>query len=106
LTPGGRGGSILAAALGSNEWNSITPHFHNDFEHVVLPEFEMVARLRRAFDGSGVLGSLLSGSGSTVFGLALTRDEAQAAAKTAAGLGASVRVVRTTERGVALAELT
>jgi len=106
LTPGGRGASILAAAIGSNEWNSIAPHFHNDLEDVVLPEFEMVARLRRALDGSGVLGSLLSGSGSTVFGLALTRDEAQSAANAASALGASVHVVRTTERGVALAELT
>ncbi len=106
LTPGGRDGSILAAAIGSNEWDSIAPHFHNDFEDVVLPEFEMVAGLRRALDASGVLGSLLSGSGSTVFGLALTRDEAQSAANSAASLGASVHVVRTTERGVALAELT
>jgi len=106
LTPEGRGGTILAAALGSNEWNSITPHFHNDFEDVVLPEFEMVARLRRALDASGVLGSLLSGSGSTVFGLALTREEAQSAANAIADLGASLHVVRTTERGVALAELT
>jgi 4-diphosphocytidyl-2-C-methyl-D-erythritol kinase len=105
LTPGDRGASILAAAITSNEWGSITPHFHNDFEDVVLPEFEIVAGLRRALEASGVLGSLLSGSGSTVFGLARTRDEAQSAANEAAALGARVRVVRTTERGVALAGL-
>jgi 4-diphosphocytidyl-2-C-methyl-D-erythritol kinase len=105
LTPPGRGASILAAAIASRDWRSISPHFHNDFEDVVLPEFEVVARLRRALDASGVLGSLLSGSGSTVFGLARTRDEAQSAAETAAALGASVHVVRTTERGVALAGL-
>jgi 4-diphosphocytidyl-2-C-methyl-D-erythritol kinase len=105
LTLGERDGSILAAAMGATEWRSIASHFHNDFEDVVLREFEMVARLRRALDVSGVLGSLLSGSGSTVFGLALTRDEAQSAANTAAALGARVHVVRTTERGVALAEL-
>ncbi len=105
LTPGARGASILAAAIGSNEWSSIAPHFHNDFEDVVLPEFEIVARLRRALTASGVLGSLLSGSGSTVFGLARTRDEAQAAANAVAAVGANVHVVRTTERGVALAGL-
>ncbi len=105
LTPPDRGASILAAAIASQDWRSISPHFHNDFEDVVLPEFEVVARLRRALDASGVLGSLLSGSGSTVFGLARTRDEAQLAARTAAALGASVHVVRTTERGVALAGL-
>jgi 4-diphosphocytidyl-2-C-methyl-D-erythritol kinase len=105
LTPRGRGASILAAAITSNEWRDITPHLHNDFEDVVLPEFEIVAGLRRALEASGVLGSLLSGSGSTVFGLARTRDEAQAAANEAAALGARVHVVRTTERGVALAGL-
>jgi 4-diphosphocytidyl-2-C-methyl-D-erythritol kinase len=105
LTPGMRGASILAAAIACQDWRSISPHFHNDFEDVVLTEFEVVAGLRRALDASGVLGSLLSGSGSTVFGLARTRDEAQSAARTAAALGASVHVVRTTERGVALTGL-
>jgi len=105
LTLAGRGASILAAAIASQDWRSISPHFHNDFEDAVLSEFEVVAGLRRALDASGVLGSLLSGSGSTVFGLARTRDEAQSAARTAAALGASVHVVRTTERGVALAGL-
>jgi len=105
LTLAGRSASILAAAIASQDWRSISPHFHNDFEDAVLSEFEVVAGLRRALDASGVLGSLLSGSGSTVFGLARTRDEAQSAARTAAALGASVHVVRTTERGVALAGL-
>ena len=105
LTHAGAGASILAAAIASQDWRSISPHFHNDFEDVVLPEFEVVAGLRRALDVSGVLGSLLSGSGSTVFGLARTRDEAQSAARAAADRGALVHVVRTTERGVALAGL-
>jgi 4-diphosphocytidyl-2-C-methyl-D-erythritol kinase len=105
LTQFGGGATILAAAIASQDWRSITPHFHNDFEDVVLPEFEVVAGLRRALDASGVLGSLLSGSGSTVFGLARTRDEAHSAARAAAERGATVHVVRTTERGVALAGL-
>jgi 4-diphosphocytidyl-2-C-methyl-D-erythritol kinase len=105
LTLGGGGASMLAAAIGEHDWRSIAPHLHNDFEGIVFPEFDVVARLRRALDESGVLGSLLSGSGSTVFGLALTRDEAQSAARKAAALGATVHVVRTTERGVALAGL-
>jgi 4-diphosphocytidyl-2-C-methyl-D-erythritol kinase len=105
LTHRERGATILAAAIASQDWRFISPHFHNDFEDVVLPEFEVVAGLRRALDASGVLGSLLSGSGSTVFGLARTRDEAQAAARIAAERGATVHVVRTTERGVALAGL-
>jgi len=105
LTHGERGATILAAAISSQDWRSISSHFHNDFEDVVLPEFEVVAGLRRALEASGVLGSLLSGSGSTVFGLARTRDEAHSAAGAVAERGAIVHVVRTTERGVALAGL-
>jgi 4-diphosphocytidyl-2-C-methyl-D-erythritol kinase len=102
-----RGGSatMLAAAIGRRDLLAIASHLHNDFEDVVLPEFGVVARLRRVLEESGVLGSLLSGSGSTVFGLARTQEEAQRAARRVAALGATVHVVRTTERGVALAEL-
>jgi len=105
LTPGGAGASMLAAAIERRDWPAIASHLHNDFEDVVLPEFGVVARLRRVLEESGVLGSLLSGSGSTVFGLARTQEEAQLAARRVAALGATVHVVRTTERGVALAEL-
>jgi len=105
LTPQGGGASILAAAIERRDWPAIASHLHNDFEDVVLPEFGVVARLRRVLKESGSLGSLLSGSGSTVFGLARTQEEAQLAARRAAALGAAVHVVRTTERGVALAVL-
>ncbi|TMQ59651.1 MAG: 4-(cytidine 5'-diphospho)-2-C-methyl-D-erythritol kinase [Candidatus Eisenbacteria bacterium] len=103
LTPPGTGASILAAAIERQDWGSISELLHNDFEDVVLPDFEVVARVRRSLRGGGVLGSLLSGSGSTVFGLALTQDGAQRAAERAAAAGATIHVVRTTERGVALA---
>jgi len=105
LTPQTGGGNVLTAAMASQDWRKISPHFHNDFENVVLSEFRAVAGLRRALARSGVLGSLLTGSGSTVFGLARTRDEALEAAGTLATQGARVHVVRTTERGVALAGL-
>jgi len=105
LTPRQGAGNVLAAAIASQDWRSISPLFHNDFEDAVFSEFEVVAGLRRALTESGVLGSLLSGSGSTVFGLARTRDEAQSAAQAIAARGATVHVVRTTERGVALAGL-
>ena len=105
LTLQGGSASMLAVAIERRDWLAIASHLHNDFEDVVLPEFGVVARLRRVLEESGVLGSLLSGSGSTVFGLARTQEEAQLAARRVAALGAAVHVVRTTERGVALAEL-
>src|SRR5206468_57294 len=100
LTPPGRGASMLAAAIERHDWSSIASGLHNDFEGVVLPELEIVARLRRLLGESDLLGSLLSGSGSTVFGLALTQADAQRAAERAAAAGATVHVVRTTERRV------
>ena len=103
LTPGRSGASMLAAALGQGSWEGIAPLLHNDFEDVVLPEVPIVARLRRALEESRALGSLLSGSGSTVFGLALTTEQARRVAQSAVACGAAVHVVRTTERGVAIA---
>jgi 4-diphosphocytidyl-2-C-methyl-D-erythritol kinase len=97
------GATILAAALGHGRWDVITPLLHNDFEDVVLPEVPAVARLRRALDSSGASGSLLSGSGSTVFGIALTVEQARRVAEKAGAGGALVHVVRSTERGVAVA---
>jgi len=94
---------MLAAAIERHDWGSITSRLHNDFEDVVLPELEIVAKLRRLLGESDLLGSLLSGSGSTVFGLALTQAGAQRAAERAAAAGATVHVVRTTERGVVMA---
>lgn len=51
---------------------------HNDLEKVVLPEFPQVKELREAFQGIGGLGTMMSGSGPTVFVLC----ESQAQAKT------------------------
>jgi len=105
LTPPGRGGTILTAALERGNWDVIAPLLHNDFEDVVLPEVPIVADLKRAFDQSGALRSLLSGSGSTIFGIASTLEQAQRAAAVVGRCGAQVRVVRTNERGVTVAGL-
>jgi len=94
---------MLAAALGHGRWDVIAPLLHNDFEDVVLPEVPAVAKLRQALDEGGASRSLLSGSGSTVFGLALTMEQARRVARRAVACGAAVHVVRTTERGVAVA---
>ena len=94
---------MLAAALAHGCWDVIAPHLHNDFEGVVLPEVPIVARLKHALEASGAKRSLLSGSGSTVFGLALTMEQARRVAEKAGAGGALVHVVRSTERGVAVA---
>ncbi|UBF26433.1 4-(cytidine 5'-diphospho)-2-C-methyl-D-erythritol kinase [Kovacikia minuta CCNUW1] len=49
---------------------------HNDLEKVVLPEFPEVLRLRETFQRLGVLGTMMSGSGPTVFALVESEEKA------------------------------
>lgn len=50
---------------------------HNDLEKVVLPTTPQVLRLREAFKSSGALGTMMSGSGPTVFALSESEAHAQ-----------------------------
>jgi 4-diphosphocytidyl-2-C-methyl-D-erythritol kinase len=96
---------MLAAAIGHGDWNAIVSNLHNDFEDVVLPEVSAVGGLRRAFAGCGAPGSLLSGSGSTVFALTQEREHALAMAEVGKRLGAWVHVARPCGRGVRVTQL-
>ncbi len=42
---------------------------HNDLESVTIPAFPVIAEIKRLLLDSGAAGSLMSGSGPTVFGL-------------------------------------
>ena len=97
--------SMLAAAIERGDWNAIVSSLHNDFEDVVLPEVSGVGDLRRAFAARGGPGSLLSGSGSTVFALTQEREHALAMAEEGKRLGAWVHVARPCERGVRVTQL-
>lgn len=48
---------------------------HNDFEAVVFPKFPEIQSARSALQKAGVPGTLMSGSGSAVFGLFATKEE-------------------------------
>ncbi len=50
---------------------------YNDLEKVVLPEYPQVANLRQEFQRLGTLGTMMSGSGPTVFALAASEEQAQ-----------------------------
>lgn len=105
LTAEAGGANLLALALASREWGAAANAMHNVFEDVVLPEFPSLVELKRAIIGGGAMKAQLSGSGSTIFGVFRSHDEAMRAAKGIAGLSAEVRVVRTLERGVTVAPL-
>lgn len=55
----------------------IAQKLHNDLEKVVLPEYPQVPQLRQAFQDSGALGAMMSGSGPSVFALCSSSAQAQ-----------------------------
>ena len=68
----------LFKAISHHENSEIGKLIHNDLEKIVLPAYPQVAELKAAFAAQDVLGTMMSGSGPTVF--ALCESEAQAIA--------------------------
>ncbi len=68
----------LVDAIAHKNGESIGKLLHNDLEKVVLPEFPQVDRLCEAMRSAGGLGTMMSGSGPTVFTLCETESQAQA----------------------------
>ncbi len=70
-----RSGEMLQA-IHHRDNAQIAQRLHNDLEKVVLPAYPQIQALRDAFGGLAVLGTMMSGSGSTVFALCGTEDGA------------------------------
>ena len=73
--------SPLVQAINHRNAEQIAQALHNDLEKVVLPHQSPVADLRQALAQAGGLGTMMSGSGPTVF--TLCRDQAEAEQVTA-----------------------
>lgn len=67
----------LLTAIGKREDAQIGQLLHNDLEKVVLPAHPLVQQLRDRFQQLDVLGTMMSGSGSTVFALVSSAAQAQ-----------------------------
>jgi 4-diphosphocytidyl-2-C-methyl-D-erythritol kinase len=71
-------GGIVKAIFDQNA-GEIAQKLHNDLERVVLPTYPQVLQLREVFaNQEGVLGTMMSGSGPTVFALFESEQQAQA----------------------------
>jgi 4-diphosphocytidyl-2-C-methyl-D-erythritol kinase len=68
----------MLSAINQRHAPAIAAALHNDLEKVVLPAHPPIQALRNAFSELPVLGTMMSGSGSTVF--ALCADQASAIA--------------------------
>jgi 4-diphosphocytidyl-2-C-methyl-D-erythritol kinase len=98
----GRAGEarVLASAIERGDLGGIVDAMYNAFESVVFPRLPEIDNLKRALVSAGAMGALLSGSGSTVFGVTNSRSSAQAVLSAVGGRRAQVRVARSIERGV------
>lgn len=72
-----RTGAMMSAIV-RGDAVAIGAGLHNDLEKVVLPHYPKVQQLRDAFAQTDSLGVMMSGSGSTVFALAQSREQADA----------------------------
>jgi 4-diphosphocytidyl-2-C-methyl-D-erythritol kinase len=70
-----RSGAMLTA-IHHRDNVQIAQRLDNDLEKVVLPAYPQIQALRDAFGAMPVLGTMMSGSGSTVFALCATEREA------------------------------
>ncbi|MGL5835568.1 MAG: 4-(cytidine 5'-diphospho)-2-C-methyl-D-erythritol kinase, partial [Waterburya sp.] len=68
--------SPLVKAITHKNSTEIGKLIYNDLEKVVLPEYPQVEALKAAFAAQNVLGSMMSGSGPTVFALCTSQEQA------------------------------
>jgi 4-diphosphocytidyl-2-C-methyl-D-erythritol kinase len=69
-------GEMVKAIL-HQDVKEIAQKLHNDLEKVVLPAYPQVLQLREIFANAGVLGTMMSGSGPSVFGLCESQEHAE-----------------------------
>ena len=67
----------LVKAIVARDPVKIGKLLYNDLEKVVLPEYQLVDRLRAEFQRYPNLGTMMSGSGPTVFSLANSQEQAE-----------------------------
>ncbi len=110
--PGGRqagssgvppAGGDLAGPLGSALVRTgITSWIANDFERVVFPQHPSLAEIKRLLESAGTpeaaMHASLSGSGSALFGLYLTRERSEAACARLQAAGVASTLTRTLPR--------
>lgn len=87
---------LFCQALDGKNFAFLRDAAFNDLEDVVIKKYPVVGELKRILAQNGALFSLMSGSGSTVFGVFHTNEEAVRASKNLQGKWR--RVVRTLKR--------
>lgn len=87
---------LFCQALDSENFAFLRDAVFNDLEGVVISHYPVIAEIKRMLERNGAACSLMSGSGSTVFGVFHSTDEAVYASQHLQGTWS--RVVRTLNR--------
>lgn len=69
--------SSMVQAIIHEDPIQIGQRLHNDLERVVIPAYPQILQLKETFQKAGCLGAMMSGSGSTVFALCDSEQQAQ-----------------------------
>jgi 4-diphosphocytidyl-2-C-methyl-D-erythritol kinase len=81
LKSSGKGIDSFMHAISTRNIRELADSLHNDFEDVVIKKCPKIKEIKDALDAAGSIGSLLSGSGSAVFGLFTGENIAEKALK-------------------------
>lgn len=73
--------TTVIEALKEGNVQKIADHMSNVLEEVTIPMHPEIEAIKKAFMNQGAMGTMMSGSGSTVFGLFETKEAANKAAK-------------------------
>lgn len=88
----------LIDALIEGDPAKIAPHLHNNLEEAVLPSCPEIGEMKAALLRAGALGSLMSGSGSVVYGIFSGKEAAERARDVLPGSRWKVHLARTLGR--------
>jgi len=67
----------IVKAISNQDASQVAQKMHNDLEKVVLPEYPQVLKLKERFAKYDILGTMMSGSGPSVFALCKSKDKAE-----------------------------
>lgn len=79
LTKVGENNNLLYSYEVPASWEGVVQALANDLEAVTFKQYPEISGLKEMLKGAGALGTLMSGSGPTVFGVFRSRDEAERA---------------------------
>lgn len=71
----------MKRAVEAMDLDSVIQNLYNDFENLLLPKFPIIEELKKNMLSKGALGVLLSGSGSSIFGVMSSISHAHKVAK-------------------------